>query len=171
MRSNEPFKISMKACLALCVGIIATLIAALPAAPASDAGMSPAAIRPAIVAAHDAFAAAEVRKDVDAMLQTWSEDIVLMPPGKAPVYGKAAVAKYLDPLRRSRHRVLTERFETTDLQIEGDIAYEVGHVVGEEQAPGAAVSTYRTKYLSVWKRQPNGRWQICRDMWDFLQVE
>jgi len=171
MRSYERLKAPTKACLVIFGGIIATLIAGLPAAPAGDAGSSPTADRSAFDAAHQAFAAAEVRKDVDAMLQTWSDDIVLMPPGKDPVYGKESVAKYLDPLRQSKHRVLSERFETTDLRIEGDIAYEVGHVIGEEQAPGAAVSKYRTKYLSVWKRQADGRWQICRDMWDFLKVE
>lgn len=169
MRSDELFRGPTKACLAIFGGIIATLIAALPAAPARDAEPLTAGIRSAIDAAHKAFAAAEVRKDVDAMLQTWSADIVLMPPGKEPVYGMQAVAKYLDPLRQSKHRVLSEQFETTDLQIEGEIAYEVGHVIGEEQAPGAAVSKYRTKYLSVWKLQTDGRWQICRDMWEFLK--
>ena len=169
MRRREHLLPWFKSGLLLAIAVMLTVVVAVPAAPASDDDS--AAIRRAIEQAHAAFAAAEVRKDVDAMLQAWSDDIVLMPPGREPLHGRESVADYLSPLPTSRHRVLSERFETVDLRIAGDSAYEVGHVTGEEQAPGAPVSRYRTKYLSVWKRQPDGSWRICRDMWDFIKTE
>jgi len=153
------------------IAVVVAVLAGSGSGGAQEPAASAGVVRQALDEAHQAFAAAEVRKDVDAMLATWSDDIVLMPPGKEPVYGKKAVAQYLDPLRTSKHRVLSERFLTVDLQIAGNTAYEVGHVVGEEQAPGKEVTRYRTKYLSVWKRQPDGRWRICRDMWDFLKAD
>ena len=85
-----------------------------------------------------------------------------MPPHHAAVHGREAIYEYLKtPIR---HGVRNLTYEVTFIKHSGDLAYDVGRYTmlvpregGKHQDKG--------KYLTVWRRQPNGEWLIVADTW------
>ncbi len=100
--------------------------------------------------------------DLDKLIQAYAPDAVYMPPHHAAVHGRDAIYEYLKtPMR---HGVGELTYEVTFIKHSGDLAYDVGRYSmtvprdnGKRQDRG--------KYLTVWRRQANGEWQIAADMW------
>src|SRR5215472_10916961 len=149
--------------------ILILFSAALMAVLRADASETSDSVREAIRSSEDRFAQAEMRRDVDAMMEMYADDVVLLPPGEAPVMGKAAASAWMNRLRQSKVQITNERFETLELEVCGDLAFERGQVVADEQVPGKPARTSRTKYLSLWRRQGDGSWKVSRDIWDPIE--
>ncbi len=96
--------------------------------------------------------------DLDKLIQAFAPDAVYMPPHHAAVHGRDAIYEYLKtPIK---HGVTDLTYEVTFIKHSGDLAYDVGRysmTVGNKQDRG--------KYLTVWRRQPNGDWLIAADTW------
>jgi ketosteroid isomerase-like protein len=131
--------------------------AAAPAAPSDDA-------REAIAAARGRFAAAAAAGDAAQISSVLAPDAVLLPPGQEPVSGPARIAEWLR--HKSRSAALRPVFSPENLRVEGDLAYEYGHI----ESAGPAGAGARRTYLAVWKKQPDGRWTVLRGMWSRLET-
>jgi ketosteroid isomerase-like protein len=137
------------AVLALCLFGLAR--PAQPAEPDPEAD----SVRKAIEVEEAKFARAEMRGDLDAMTQMYSDADL----------GKEAVAARFARFRNSSASLVSERFEMTSLDVCGDLAVESGEIVTQLETSARSTSTDRARYLSVWRHRPDGTWKVARGLW------
>ena len=117
-----------------------------------------------IVEQSRAFSAAYERGDVDAMMDIYSDDAVILPGNVEAIQGREALRAYwaLAPGRRITHHEATPEA----IRVEGDLAsdygvYDIAGING-----GESWGPFRGKYLIVWERHPDGKWRMELDMWN-----
>jgi uncharacterized protein (TIGR02246 family) len=105
-----------------------------------------------------AVAEAEARKDADAVMPFWAEDAVVHFNGEAPIVGHEAIGAMY---RQRLPRLETFRAETNSVQVApgGDLAWETGTTYVTLPNGGGAVSS--SKFLIVWRKEPDGQWRIA----------
>jgi len=115
----------------------------------------------AIEAASAAFAEAFNAGDSEAVAAMYTEDAVVMPPGKGPIEGREAIqADLAAEMANMEGMVMT--FETHEVQAVPGHALEVGGYT-VEGADGSHVD--HGKFMAVWTQTDDG-WKIARDMWN-----
>lgn len=115
----------------------------------------------AIEAASDAFAEAFNAGDAEAVAAMYTEDAVVLPPGKEAIEGRAAIqADFAADLADMEGMVMT--LETTEVQAAHGHALEVGGYT-LEGADGSHVD--HGKFIAVWKNTDDG-WKMTRDIWN-----
>ncbi|MCA9736400.1 MAG: DUF4440 domain-containing protein [Gemmatimonadota bacterium] len=145
-----------------CLGGLALVVGSGCGRGPAPSSTDPAADSAAIVAASRAFSDAYVDGDTARLAELYTEDALVLPPGRT-VQGRAAIQRYFGPgPRRANlaHAMTSER-----LDVQGDLATDVGEWsntwrIGEEEAQTAS-----GRYLVVWRRGPDGRWRMVYDMW------
>jgi Tol biopolymer transport system component len=95
--------------------------------------------------------------DLDGVVQSYTPDAVLLPPGAEPIRGPAAIRTSFQSV--DRYRLTHDIYE---LDVRGDRAYEIGRwarrgLDGVVQRGGW--------YSWVWRRMSDGSWAIDRDVW------
>jgi uncharacterized protein (TIGR02246 family) len=100
--------------------------------------------------------------ELDKLIQAYAPDAVYMPPHHPAAHGRDAICEYLkSPMK---HGVGELTYEVTFIKHSGDLAYDVGRYT--MSVPwGGGKRQDRGKYLTVWRRQPNGEWLIVADTW------
>lgn len=103
--------------------------------------------------------------DVNAVLECWAPDGVLMPPHHSSVHGHAAIAEYFRSVFAVRRLCFT--FTGSSVTLLGDVAFErlTYTVVATSITDGSAAEDVG-KGLHVYTRQPDGRWRIAQDIWN-----
>lgn len=115
----------------------------------------------AIEAASDAFAEAFNAGDAEAVAAMYTEDAVILPPGKEAIEGRAAIQTDLEAdFANMEGMVMT--FETTEVQAAHGHALEVGGYT-LEGADGSHLD--HGKFIAVWKNTDDG-WKMTRDIWN-----
>ena len=99
--------------------------------------------------------------DLEGLIQAFAADAVYMPPHHAAIHGRDAIREYLKtPLK---HGVNDLTYEVTFIKHSGELAYDVGrYSMSLPRAEGGRRQD-RGKYLTVWRRQPDGQWKIAAD--------
>jgi len=118
----------------------------------------------------EAYRAAWIANDQNAVLKTFIPDAVLLPHhGHPPVVGTAAIKSFWWPSDSPPATVT--RFRTTTDEVGGshDMGYawgtfELGFVYADSGRT-RAVSNFGT-YLMIMRRQSDGAWRITHRMWD-----
>jgi uncharacterized protein (TIGR02246 family) len=112
--------------------------------------------------AGDAWAKHWNAKQLDKVVEIYSEDAVYLPPHHAAVHGRDAIRDYLrGPLANGATNL---KFEVTYIKQSGDLAYDVGrYSMTVPQADGSNKAD-RGKYLAVWRRE-KGTWKLVADSW------
>lgn len=121
-----------------------------------------AAVREMLADINRAFSAAYIAGDAAGVAALYTEDGILIPPGRT-VRGRGAIQRYFTapPGRRQvDHRLTTE-----DLWIEGATATEIGTWFSVTEREGEPPDTASERYLLVWRRGTDGRWRMKVDMW------
>ena len=100
--------------------------------------------------------------DVEKMLTMLADDVVFLLPGQAPMRGRDTWAQ------RFRAGLLMFRVESNaeveEVQVFGDVAYSwVRLSVALHPTSGGPPSRASGYTLSVWRKEPDGRWVIFRD--------
>ncbi|WP_265569857.1 DUF4440 domain-containing protein [Sphingomicrobium nitratireducens] len=116
----------------------------------------------AIAARAEAFSAAYVAGDIDALMDFYTESAVGMPGGRRAIVGQAALRRYWtvpDGVEVEDHETVSE-----DLRIEGDVAIDRGTYRGSSKKDGT-LRVFAGRYLVVWKRGEDGKWRMAEDMW------
>ncbi|MBI4519931.1 MAG: nuclear transport factor 2 family protein [Gemmatimonadetes bacterium] len=104
--------------------------------------------------------------NVDQMVAPLTADAVLLPPNEPAAVGLEAVRAWSQ--RMVDQVTFTEGTSVRDeVVVVGDWAFTRGtfHGTFQPKAGGAAVSDV-TKYMLIWRRQPDGSWRISRDIWN-----
>jgi uncharacterized protein (TIGR02246 family) len=105
------------------------------------------------------FGAAAARKDYVGVAGFFTEDAKLLPPDVPIVSGRKAIEEFW----RAALGLSDVIFKTIELEVAGDIAYEIGET-DVKLSSGQA----KTKSLVVWLRCPDGRWRLHRDIWNSM---
>lgn len=134
--------------------------ATLAGAPASDA-----AVRQAIDSAYARFSAALTKGDTATLANTYTADAVLMAPDVKAVTGHDAIAKTFAGMLASMHPTGLA-LHTQDVIVSGDYAIETGSSEMTLQGKGGKAVHDVGKYLTVWKKQPDGSYKIVRDIFN-----
>jgi uncharacterized protein (TIGR02246 family) len=115
--------------------------------------------RQAVEAGNRAFIAAFLRGDASAVADRYTENAQVIAPGAPIASGRAAIAEFWKKSIASGIKDLT--LETTDVESDGNLAYETG-IVRLVSTEGA---TTAGRYVVVWKRVGE-RWFLHRDIWN-----
>jgi ketosteroid isomerase-like protein len=133
--------------------------ATLAGTPAVDA----AAVRQAIEATNARFIGAVLRGDTAGIADGYASDAILMMPNEKLLTGHDAIAKTLVGMMSSM-KFTAFAGHTQDVVATGDYAIETGTYDMTTQAKGAKPVHDVGKYLTVWKKQPDGSYRVVRDI-------
>ncbi len=99
---------------------------------------------------------------VDAFLSYIAEDAVLLPMGGNPVKGRENIRKHLS--QGSSGSVLSWQPLQAEVANSADLGYTYGtyevRLIGQDGKP----TTRYGKYVTVWRRQPDGSWKFILDI-------
>jgi uncharacterized protein (TIGR02246 family) len=117
-------------------------------------------VRRAVEAQNKRFVAAAAKADTAAIGGLYTDDAQAFPPNSDVVKGRAAIQQMWKGVFDSG--VAGASLETSDVESQGDLAYETGRYEMKLKDGKAAD---RGKYVVVWKRI-GGEWRIHRDIWN-----
>jgi len=123
----------------------------------------PQDVRQAVAAAHAAYIRAMRDRDVDALAEHFAVDAILLPQASAMRRGRDAIRDWFGTwLPATTFDEFSLRSE--EIAAVEDTAYEVGTFRQVWATAGGPPGSYQGRYLMVWRREPDGRWRILRDM-------
>jgi ketosteroid isomerase-like protein len=103
-------------------------------------------------------------KQLEPILQFYAPDAVFLQPTGERITGSAALRTLFQTVMAAYNSDLT--LHSRNLETSGDLAYDSGDF--EETlttiATGAKITT-KGSYIIIFKRQPNGSWQIVQHVW------
>ena len=91
----------------------------------------------------------------------FADDGVTLANGKAPITGRAAIAAGANWLPQDYQ--LTWTPENGALSPGGDMGYTWGHYVGHAKDASGNPVTTQGRYMTIWKKQPDGSWKVALD--------
>lgn len=105
---------------------------------------------------------AETAKGGGAAFASWfAPDAVTLANGKAPVVGHDAIAAQATWSPQSYQ--LTWTPEGARLGPGGDMGFTWGHYQGVSKDQEGNPVTTSGRYITVWKKQPDGQWKVAMD--------
>jgi uncharacterized protein (TIGR02246 family) len=109
------------------------------------------------------FITAMKRSDPVALAAHYTPDAILVPQKSEIIRGRASIQPFL---RRWLSSTKVREFEvaTEDLRVLGDAAYAVGTYRMACDDAGSGTVRDEGKFLIVYERSPDGKWQIVRDI-------
>jgi uncharacterized protein (TIGR02246 family) len=125
--------------------------------------------RAAIHALDTAFVQAWLRDDTLGVLELFSPDGVLLPPGSPPVTGTEAIRAFWWPADGSHTRITGFTREPDEVGGAHRLAFYRGRAVlsWEYTKDGrTSAQTSRSTDLILMAPDPSGRWRILRQMWN-----
>lgn len=146
--------------LTACVPLASGTAGSVEAVPAASAGADEAAIR----AGGDSWNNAYNTLNIDALVELYAADAVLMPEAVRSAKGHAAIRKFLLVYAA----LLTDGgytpvvANTVEIEVSGNLGFRSGTYSISDKS-GAGVDT--GKWLETWRRT-DGKWQIIRDIWN-----
>jgi uncharacterized protein (TIGR02246 family) len=110
----------------------------------------------------ETWISASATGEVDRVLPLMAEDVVFLLPGQPPMRGRAA---YAERSRAMAGRIRFEgRPEIQEIQIAGDYAFCWNHLsVKITPLPNGTPQKLAGNILSVFRKEPDGRWVLLRD--------
>ena len=123
--------------------------------------------RSSVDAASTAFHQALRTDDADSLFTYVTDDVILMPPGEAPVRGKDAMRQWYAGFL-SVYRTSSLLLGNKEVLVGPGFAVEVGtYEWGLAPATGEGEATIdRGSYMQVWKLEPDGQWRFAREIYN-----
>ncbi|WP_257449215.1 DUF4440 domain-containing protein [Archangium lipolyticum] len=134
-----------------------TSVSAAPAMPAS-----PSDVLAEAFAADSAFSEQSTREGMGKAFIDWAAPNAIIPGGPSGFFGREAIVRNYAPLTRDKVELRWEP-RLGGGASSGDMAYTVGRAVSVSPGPDGNPDTRYVKYLSVWRRQPDGQWRYVAD--------
>ena len=100
-----------------------------------------------------------------AIAMHFTEDALLMAPGKPAATGRAAVQDYYQAIFDDYTTQLKSHYE--EVEVSGNLAYGRGFAkVTLVPKKGGLPLVSTAKYLNILKKQPGGLWKTTHDIWN-----
>jgi uncharacterized protein (TIGR02246 family) len=135
------------------------LASVLPAATAAT-GLS-AADRAAIDSVTAVFTQAARDTNWSILAATFDADAILLPPDTPPVVGRDSIRAYFSADAAPPDSLVIVNDEVAGM---GDLAYARGHYRMAYWFSGSELAVDEGKFLTIFRRQPDGRWLFYRSM-------
>jgi ketosteroid isomerase-like protein len=103
---------------------------------------------------------------VDSTMSQYTEDAISMPNFEPIIKGKYALKESYKKMVAMGVKFPKVEFMTTDVQVAGTFAYEVGTFNMVVQMPGVPDMPSSGKYLTVYERAADGSWKIKVETWN-----
>jgi ketosteroid isomerase-like protein len=116
-----------------------------------------------LIQAEADFEAARAQKGLEGWLSFFADDTANTVPGKPITFSKADMREQLS---KTWNPDVTLKWQPVkvDVAASGDLAYTVGTwQLNGKNRKGEPVSM-TGKYMTVWKKQPDGTWKVVADM-------
>jgi len=107
-------------------------------------------------------------RDVDKILELYTEDATFLAPNQEMIKGKQALREIL-PLPDSVKVELIR--ENVDLRIEGNFAFEIVNQNTTVYINNQKATFLLQKYLHIWKKQKDGTWRVFIDMYNLREPQ
>lgn len=120
----------------------------------------------AIRAADTALQKAVADRDLEKIVSHYADDAVLMPTAEPIVVGKAAIRKEWAHILAIPNFQNRSELTKIDASSGGDMAYTMGSYVATLMGEDGNLATEPGKWMSVWRRQPDGSWRIVADIYN-----
>jgi len=121
--------------------------------------------RLAISNAAKAFSQAYIDGDLEAQMEFYTEDAVILPGTRNMVEGIEKITNYWDIPESIK--VLKHKSTPVKLEVSGSMASDYGYYEGVSVNNGDTVN-FRGQYVIVWKKGEDGKWRMAVDMWAAL---
>lgn len=145
-------------CTALILAVMATVVAAAKSGSSSAAD--------AIKNADAQWAAAAAAKDVDKSASFCGADAAILVPNAPAAEGKDAIHKWFQDTFNTPGFKLAWHATNAEAAKSGDLGYSTGkYELSYTDSSGKQVTDHG-KYVTVWKKQPDGRWKVVRDIFN-----
>ncbi|HKH92555.1 MAG TPA: DUF4440 domain-containing protein [Gemmatimonadaceae bacterium] len=128
-----------------------------------------ASARAAIRIADSTFAAAAAAHDLEQSVGSLTEDAMMFPPDQPPLVGRAAIREYMRESFATPNFSVSWTTDTVVVSSGGDMAYSFArsrYTFPSRSGTAGAVDTAYGKGVSVWRREPDGRWRTVADIWN-----
>lgn len=104
--------------------------------------------------------------DLEATLEFWADDAIVMPPGMPPVRGKEAIRGFVSGMTQIPGFQISWEPVSVHVSASGDMAYMVERNTSTmDDAHGNPVTTHG-KVITIWRSEPDGSWKNVIDMWN-----
>lgn len=114
---------------------------------------------------HEKDIGASKARDFDTLLSLWTEDGVLLEPGKKPLIGIDAIKAYMDRQKEVSRTYAIKKYEHRweEIKVIGDWAFEWGYFDAEGEVTGTGeLIAQRGKLLRLLQKQKDGSWKVAR---------
>lgn len=113
----------------------------------------------AIRAAEKALAEAFESHDLTAWVDFYTDDAIFVGPGAPAIEGRSAFIDAAPRISISSMEIVADSTLGT-----GDFAATLGRATWVSGPKGSDAPTVRRRFLMVWRREPDGRWRIAREL-------
>lgn len=103
---------------------------------------------------------------IDSTMSQYTEDAISMPNFEPIIRGKDALKESYKKMVAMGMKFSKVEFTTTDVQVAGTLAYEIGTYDMVMQMPGMPDMPSSGKYLTVYERAADGSWKIKVETWN-----
>lgn len=112
--------------------------------------------------------AASMAFDVNALLDLWTDDAVLLPPRHDPIMGKAALRRLLEEKKQqyTNYDMLACNEEWNEVMVVGEYAYQWGMVSYRMKPPTGSEIAGAVHAVRILKREEDGYWRVARAIWN-----
>ncbi len=144
--------------------VLAAVLSGCSQAPAPAGRVADAAaIRQLLAASEKNFAA----RDFDEVMKFYSSDAVVFLPDKPMIKGADAIKAAMRDAFGNPNVAVTVKPDSVEVASSGDVAYGYGTGTSTITDPGTkAVTTVQSKWVTVFKKQPDGSWQAVADIYN-----
>ena len=146
--------------------IALTLSFAVLASCAGPPPADPRADRTALIAAAEAFHAAAIAKDREAVLSLFDQDAIMLPPGADRVDGMDAVRAFRFGFIETPGVELDFELLEAEVSSGGDMGFTIAVANITIRGPDGVTGRDRVRDFHAWRKQLDGSWKIAVDVWN-----
>jgi ketosteroid isomerase-like protein len=144
--------------------LIPALLAASILAACGAGGPDPAAEEARLMETSRAWSRAAAAGEVDAILDYWADNALVIPPGEPPLRGKPAIRAYLErSMKTPGFRISWEPLEAS-VSADGGMGYLVERTRVTVNGPDGRPVVQHFRGVTVWRKQPDGAWKNVVDI-------
>jgi ketosteroid isomerase-like protein len=112
-----------------------------------------------IRAAEEALAESFESPDLTAWVDFYTDDAIFVGPGAPAIEGRSAFLDAAPQISISSMEIVADSTLGT-----GDFAATLGRATWVSGPKGSDAPKVRRRFLMVWRREPDGRWRIAREL-------
>ena len=105
-------------------------------------------------------------KDAGAIADFYADDAILMPTAEPVVRGKAAIEEEWNHILAIPAFQNESKLAGVEVASAGDLAYTYGSYRSQLMGEDGKLTTEPGKWLTIWKKQPDGGWRIAVDTYN-----